>query len=299
MRYLITGGCGFLDTRSPDEVIAALAKAQPDIIFHFAGQVAMTTSLTHPRLDFETNAYGTFNVLEAIRTAMPTAGLIYSSTNKVYGDLESLRYEEQNTRYIVPDYPNGFNEMLPLQFSSPYGCSKGAADQYILDYVRMYGIRAAVFRHSSMYGSRQFATFDQGWVGWFCRQVMDQASGKNDSFTVAGNGKQVRDLLYADDIIALYLQAAQQLSEITGRVFNIGGGMENSLSILELLSHLGEKLSVEPRVQHLVPRASDQKIFVADNTAVTTAIGWQPKVSWQQGVANMCEWVSKMGGEGG
>jgi CDP-paratose 2-epimerase len=173
----------------------------------------MTTSIKDPLLDFEVNALGAIHVLEAVRAFCPHTLVLFSSTNKVYGDLHGVRLEEQTTRWVAPEHPHGFDESLPLSFESPYGCSKGAADQYFLDYARIFGLRTIVFRHSSIYGGRQFATFDQGWVGWFCEQALKQraaaASGKNvEPFTISGDGKQVRDLLHADDLVACYLAAA-------------------------------------------------------------------------------------------
>lgn len=256
----------------------------------------MTTSLANPRLDFETNVVGTFNVLEAAREHAPGCAVIYSSTNKVYGDLENLAYEETNTRYRLVDFPRGLAEDTPLDFHSPYGCSKGAADQYMLDYARMFGLRTAVFRHSSMYGSRQFATYDQGWIGWFCAQVLAQARGTlNEEFTVSGSGKQVRDVLHADDMVDLYLAAADQIGSIHGQSFNIGGGMDNSLSVIELLDFLGNELGVTPRFRKIPVRSSDQKVFVADIGKAARLLRWRPRVDWRTGLRAMVRWVESNG----
>ncbi len=286
------------DIRHAQTVRDAVRESQPDIIFHFAGQVAMTTSLKDPRLDFEINALGSLNLLEAVRTERAQAGILYSSTNKVYGDLTQLRYEETPSRYVATDYPRGLPETLPLNFHSPYGCSKGAADQYMLDYSRMYGLRTAVFRHSSMYGARQFSTIDQGWIGWFCQQIQAQQDSTHETFTISGNGKQVRDLLHADDIVSLYINAAQELPRISGQAFNIGGGMENSLSVLELLDFLAAETGVAPRSRHIPPRESDQRVFIADLTKIQTMLEWKPKVNWQQGVRGMLSWVGKQNAHG-
>ena len=180
-----------------------------DFVCHVGGQVAMTTSLADPRRDMLTNVVGTVNILECVRKYSPGAFVAYSSTNKVYGDLERLEYVETNTRYTVPQFPVGFDETLPLDFSTPYGCSRGAADQYVRDWHRVYGIKTVVFRHSSIFGGRQYATFDQGWIGWFCQQAMTQRNMQKkgrraEPFTIAGSGKQVRDVLHADDLVALY-----------------------------------------------------------------------------------------------
>ena len=192
------------DVRDADAMAAALRKLRPRFVAHLAGQVAMTTSLANPRLDFETNALGTFNLLEAIRVGSPDTALLYSSTNKVYGSLENLRYDESPTRYLLVDHPDGLDESLPLDGSSPYGCSKLCADQYCRDYHRMYGLKTVVFRHSSMYGGRQFASVDQGWIGWFCGEAIAAAAGERP-IPICGNGKQVRDVLHASDLVQVYL----------------------------------------------------------------------------------------------
>jgi CDP-paratose 2-epimerase len=255
----------------------------------------MTTSLENPRLDFEINALGTLNVLEALRKRRPDAVAVYSSTNKVYGDLERLEYRETDTRYEAVAYPRGLPEDLGLEFCSPYGCSKGSADQYMLDYGRMYRLRTVVFRHSSMYGGRQFSTYDQGWIGWFCRQALNQAQGDRTPFTVSGNGKQVRDILHARDMVALYLSAFECAEACQGQAFNVGGGIDNSLSIVELLEFLGRELKVELNYTHIAPRESDQKVFVADLRKISAATGWRPGLGWQDGLRAMIEWVRDHG----
>lgn len=212
------------DIRKYDQVEEAVVNFRPDVIFHLAGQVAMTTSLENPRVDFEVNALGTLNILEAVRKCTPDTVIIYSSTNKVYGDLTHLRYEETDTRYICRDYPCGFNETIGLEFCSPYGCSKGTADQYLIDYARCYNLKTVVFRHSSMYGGRQFATVDQGWIGWFCEQAIRQKEFPNTpQFSISGTGKQVRDVLHAKDMIDLYFKSIEYIDIAQGQVFNIGG----------------------------------------------------------------------------
>ena len=188
------------DIRNQNDITRLIQDFRPETVFHLVGQVAVTTSIANPRMDFEINVIGTHYVLEAIRLYAPGADVIYSSTNKVYGDLEQYTYRETDTRYECLDHPHGFDETAPLDFHSPYGCSKGAADQYMLDYARIYGLNTVVFRHSSMYGCWQFATYDQGWIGWFFQQ--DAATKKGtlkEPFTISGNGKQVRDVLHADD----------------------------------------------------------------------------------------------------
>jgi len=279
------------DVRHPDEVQNAVRACAPDAVFHVAGQVAMTSSLQDPRRDFEINAQGTLNILEAVRHHAPDCAVLYSSTNKVYGDLESIDYQEVGKRYVADDYPDGFDESLPLEFRSPYGCSKGCADQYILDYARMYGLRTLVFRHSSMYGGRQFATADQGWIGWFCMQALRTQENNRHRFTIAGTGLQVRDLLHADDMVNLYFMAAEHIDALCGEAFNIGGGMQNSLSLLELFDLLDDMLQLHLNFDRLPARQSDQKIFVADLARIRNSLGWKPEVQARKGVARMLEWL--------
>ncbi|RVT46918.1 SDR family NAD(P)-dependent oxidoreductase [Rheinheimera sediminis] len=337
MKYLITGGCGFLgsniasellkqgqeviifdslyrfgsnqnlewlrtqgqfefihgDIRNTNDVERTIKQHKPDVIYHLAGQVAMTTSIADPRMDFEVNVGGSFNLLNAVRLYSPESAIIYSSTNKVYGDLEQFRYKETETRYECVDKPNGFDEAVNLDFHSPYGTSKGSADQYMLDFARIYGLKTAVFRHSSMFGGRQFATFDQGWVGWFTQKAIETKTGNlAEPFTISGNGKQVRDLLYATDCVALYLDAAKKISEIKGKAFNIGGGIDNSSSLLELFSFLELELDIEMTYKQLPVRESDQRVFVSDITQAKNCLGWHPKVSKVEGIRKMIEWVS-------
>ncbi|MCD6168226.1 MAG: GDP-mannose 4,6-dehydratase [Caldisericia bacterium] len=338
MRYLITGGCGFMgsnlsaevlkrkeeliifdnlyrygsyqnlewlksqgefkfihaDIRNANDIEKVIKDVKPDVIFHLAGQVAMTTSIDNPRFDFEVNALGTFNLLEAVRKYAPESIVIYSSTNKVYGDLEWVRYKETETRYITPDFPNGFNESLRLDFHSPYGCSKGVADQYMLDYARMFGLKTVVFRHSSMYGGRQFATYDQGWIGWFCQKAIETKKGiLKEPFTISGDGKQVRDVLNSDDVIRLYFDTVEKIEQAKGKAFNIGGGMENSLSLLELFDFLERELDLRLQYTKLPWRASDQKVFVANIEKARKLIGWEPKVDKFTGIRKMLKWIQE------
>jgi CDP-paratose 2-epimerase len=281
------------DIRNPHDVERTIIEYRPDIIFHLAGQVAMTTSIVNPRMDFEINAIGSFNVLEAVRQYSPDTGVLYSSTNKVYGDLAQYNYRETSTRFVCEELPNGFDESVPLDFHSPYGTSKGSADQYMLDYARIFGINTVVFRHSSMYGGRQFATYDQGWVGWFVKKAIEIRNGALEPFTISGNGKQVRDLLYSSDCVDLYLKASRDIDRIKGQVFNIGGGMQNSFSLLELFKFLEEEFGISMKYTKLPPRESDQKVFVADFSKIKAMLGWQPKVSKEEGIKKMIEWVLK------
>lgn len=281
------------DIRNQNDVNRVVRETKPDAVFHLAGQVAMTTSIADPRKDFEINATGSHNLLEAVREFSPETAVLYSSTNKVYGDLEQFTYTETATRYVCDQQPNGFDERTSLNFHSPYGCSKGAADQYMLDYARIFKLKTIVFRHSSMYGGRQFATYDQGWVGWFCQKAVDTARGNKRKFTISGNGKQVRDVLHADDIVNLYFSALEKMDSAAGNAFNIGGGMRGSLSLLELFNLLETILGKPLDYDCLPPRVSDQKIFVADVAKAKTLLGWQPTVSSRDGVTNMVEWVEQ------
>lgn len=282
------------DIRNTNDVTQLVQNYQPDVIYHLAGQVAMTTSIENPRMDFEVNALGSFNLLEAVRQFCPEATIIYSSTNKVYGDLEQFSYDENQTRYICPQMPNGFDENVNLDFHSPYGTSKGSADQYMLDYHRIFGLKTAVFRHSSMYGGRQFATFDQGWVGWFTTKAVEiHQNALKAPFTISGNGKQVRDLLYASDCVDLYLMAVENIDRICGEAFNIGGGVDNSSSLLELFTLLEKELKISMSYTQLPPRESDQKIFVADITKIKQYIDWQPKITKEEGIRSMIKWVGE------
>lgn len=281
-----------LDIADADRVVAVIRDFCPDVVFHTAGQVAMTTSLADPRRDFTTNALGTFNVLDALREHSPQSIILFSSTNKVYGDLEDYDYTEDATRYRCADFSRGFPETTPLDFRTPYGCSKGAADQYIRDFGLSFGLRTVVFRHSSIFGGRQFASVDQGWIGWFVQQAIETlADSARAPFKISGNGKQVRDVLSAADLVRCYFDAVAQIDRTAGQVFNIGGGMANSLSLLELFEFLERELEITLRYQALAPRSSDQKVFVADISKAERVFGWVPQISKETGLRQMIEWV--------
>ena len=279
------------DIRSFSKILSTVKNFNPDAVFHLAGQVAMTTSIISPRLDFEINSLGTFNLLEAIRKHSPNAAVIYSSTNKVYGDLEQYSYKIKSSRYICLDKLHGFDEKTPLEFCSPYGCSKGAADQYMLDYARIFGLNTVVFRHSSMYGGRQFSTYDQGWIGWFCQKALEEKKYGNKVFTISGNGKQVRDVLHSEDMKRLYFSAIKNISKIKGQSFNIGGGMSNSLSLLELFRLLEKLMGTKLKYNQLSSRKNDQKVFVADIAKARCLIGWTPKVDKTRGIIKTLDWL--------
>lgn len=258
-----------------------------DAVVHLASQVAVTTSVLHPREDFEINATGTFNVLEAARLSGKQPVVIYASTNKVYGGMESLVVEERATRYAYRDYPHGIPESYPLDFHSPYGCSKGAGDQYVRDYARIYDLPTVVFRQSCIYGPRQFGVEDQGWVAWF---IIAAVMGR--PITIYGNGKQVRDLLYVEDLLDAYDAAIADPDRATGQVYNVGGGAENQLSVWREFQPLLEKLtgSAIP-VSWSDWRPGDQRIFVADVRKAAGALGWQPKVNVEEGITRLYHWV--------
>jgi len=280
------------DIRNQNDITRVIQAFKPDAIFHLAGQVAMTTSIANPRMDFEVNVMGTHNLLEAVRHHAPNATVVYSSTNKVYGDLEQYTYVETDTRYQCVEHPNGFNEQTQLSFHSPYGCSKGAADQYMLDYARIFGLKTVVFRHSSMYGGRQFATYDQGWVGWFCQKAIETSKGLlKEPFTISGTGKQVRDVLHADDMKRLYMAAVNNIDKANGQAFNIGGGIKNSLSLLELFILLEKIATIKLNYTKLPVRESDQRVFVSDLGKAKQLLNWMPVVSAREGVEQMTEWV--------
>jgi CDP-paratose 2-epimerase len=284
------------DVRNSNDVFRAVFAAKPSAIFHLAGQVAMTTSMENPRRDFETNALGTINVLESVRQLKSNPVIVYSSSNKVYGALPGLKLKQQRLRYSSPSHPRGVDESAPLDFHTPYGCSKGAADQYMLDYARGYGLNTVVFRHSTIFGGRQFATFDQGWVGWFCQQALEvERNPKREPFTISGDGKQVRDLLFVDDAVECYLAAVQHIAKARGQAFNIGGGIANSCSLLELFQLLEEFTKTSLTYRRLPWRHSDQKFFVADITKAGRLLGWKPKLNKRRGVQRMLEWAVTSG----
>ena len=279
------------DIRNKNDIENIIKQNNFDAIFHLAGQVAMTTSIENPYKDFEINSLGTLNILDSVRKYSQNTHIFYSSTNKVYGDLEQFNYEETDTRYICKEYNNGFPENINLEFHSPYGCSKGAADQYMIDYHRIFNIKTTVFRHSSMYGSRQFATYDQGWIGWFCQKAIEKKYNKNSIFTISGNGKQVRDILHAKDMIELYYLALENTDKVSGKYYNIGGGMEQSLSLLELFNMLNDILNIKLEYDCLPFRISDQKVFVADISKINKDINWLPKVKAREGIEEMIYWI--------
>ena len=277
-----------LDVRNRDGMDALLEKhADADVVLHLAGQVAVTTSVLDPRADFEINALGTLNVLEAVRLrAQGRPAVLYSSTNKVYGHLDHVRVVERDGRYGYEDLPHGVAETEPLDFHSPYGCSKGTGDQYVRDYARIYGLKTVAFRQSCIFGTRQFGIEDQGWVAWFCL-----AATRGQRFTIFGDGKQIRDTLWVDDLTDAYRAAVERIDDVKGEVFNIGGGPANTLSLLELVALLEAHFG-RPLDPGFAPwRPGDQPVFVADIRKARDRLGWSPKVGTRDGVARLLEWV--------
>lgn len=324
VRWLVTGGAGFIGTnvvahvtergddvvivddlsRSGSEINAAfleatygldvnridiskerdlhdfLAGEEPfDAIAHVAGQVSLLASLEDPRRDFEVNALGTLNVLEHVRLHSPETAVIGMSSNKVYGDLLQVEVVEEEKRYVVPDYPNGFNEDMPLAFHGPYGCSKGTADQYLVDYGRMFNLRTASLRESSVYGPHQHPRADQGWVAHLLEEAV-----AGHPIQLNGVGKQVRDLLHATDLARLFVALATTLEAGESHAVNVGGGVANSLSILELFDWIKREAGIEVDYRTGPPRPSDQLVYISDLTAVEALTGWKPEVSIETGL---------------
>ncbi|MGH9257346.1 MAG: NAD-dependent epimerase/dehydratase family protein [Vicinamibacterales bacterium] len=255
-------------------------------VIHLAAQTAVTASVEEPRRDFEANALGTLNLLEAVRRHAPAVPLLYASTNKVYGSLEHEPLTLRGERYGFTRAPQGINEACPLDFHSPYGCSKGAADQYVRDYARIYGMRTVVFRQSCIYGPRQYGFEEQGWVAWFAI-----AAATGAPITVYGDGCQVRDLLWIDDLCELYRLAIARIDRVRGGVYNIGGGPANALSVREVL-HMLELLYDRPLRTGQGPwRPGDQRVFIADTAKVARDLGWKPRMTAETGMSLLAQWV--------
>jgi CDP-paratose 2-epimerase len=260
-----------------------------DAVLHLASQVAVTTSVQDPREDFEINALGTFNVLEAVRNYAPETAVLYASTNKVYGGMEEARVVDLGNRYGYADFANGVPETYPLDFHSPYGCSKGAGDQYMIDYARIYGLRTLVLRQSCIYGRRQFGVEDQGWVAHFII-----AAVLNRPISIYGDGKQVRDLLHVDDLIRAYDLGMQKIDQLRGEALNLGGGPQNTLSIWTEFGPLLEELSNKQiNVRTGDWRPGDQRVFIADIRKAQEKLGWEPTISPKEGIRDLYQWVSQ------
>ena len=330
MKILVTGGCGFIGRNSAERFLklghsvavlddlsrpgstynlnqlrqhrgfefhkgdirdqallkGLLKTGKFDAVLHLAGQVAVTTSMADPRHDFDVNANGAVNVLDAVRVHSPETIVLNASTNKVYGDLHQIGYQEEDRRYTLPGLPEGVSESQPVDFHSPYGCSKGAADHYMIDFARCYGLRTATFRQSCIYGYWQFGIEDQGWVAWF---IIAHLLGR--PITIFGNGKQVRDVLFIDDLVDLYVAAMGNIDKVAGRPVNIGGGPSNTLSLLEFVDVL-ENLSGRPVEYDFAPaRPGDQPVYVSNIGRARDLLGWSPKVAAADGVGLLYRWV--------
>ncbi len=257
-----------------------------DVVFHFAGQTAVTTSVVNPRADFEANALGTFNVCEAVRQAAPRATLGYSSTNKVYGAIPASQSREDKKRYTPTNFENGFPESLPLDFYSPYGCSKGTGDQYVRDYHRIYGINSFVFRQSCIYGTYQLGVEDQGWLAHFILMAIN-----NKTLTIYGDGKQVRDVLFIDDLVDAYDKAINKIDEIRGEIFNIGGGRTNTISLLELVDEIEKLNGKKFDLKFADWRPGDQKIYISDISKSKKLLNWEPKINTKIGIKKLFDWL--------
>jgi CDP-paratose 2-epimerase len=273
------------DVRDADSIAESAREA--DMIVHLAGQVAVTTSVIDPRDDFESNAIGTFNTLEAARLSGRNPIFIYSSTNKVYGGMEDVELAEEETRWRYKDLFHGCPETQPLDFHSPYGCSKGTGDQYVRDYSRIYGLRSVVFRQSCIYGPRQFGIEDQGWLAW-----MTIAAVTGRKITIYGDGKQVRDVLHVDDLLNAYDAAIEKIDTVKGQVYNVGGGTRNVMAIwaefgpvLERL--LGRKIEVAREDW----RPGDQRVFYADFRKAKNELNWEPRIDLEEGIEMLFDWV--------
>lgn len=274
------------DVRDPAAVTAAVAAAEA--IYHLASQVAVTTSVQDPRTDFEINALGTFNVLEAARSSPQRPAVLYASTNKVYGGMDDLAISEGETRYSYSDLPFGVPETQPLDFHSPYGCSKGAGDQYVRDYYRIYGLPTVVFRQSAIYGPRQFGVEDQGWAAHF---VIAAQTGR--PISIFGDGKQVRDMLFVDDLIDLYELALARIDRTAGQIYNVGGGAANTLSIWREFQPLLTRLAGRPieAAHHGDWRPGDQPVCILDIRKAHAELGWRPQVRLEDGMGRLWNWV--------
>lgn len=270
--------------------IAEVSKNK-DYVFHEAAQVAVTDSVEDPHMDFEINAKGTLNILDAVRLNSPEAVFVYASTNKVYGGLERYMVSEIDGRYAFADdfLKSGVSEEINLDFHSPYGCSKGSADQYVRDYSRIYGLKTLVFRQSCIYGPRQWGTEDQGWVFHFLRLAYQGSVLK-----IFGDGKQVRDLLFIDDLISAYEKAIENIDKTAGQIYNVGGGNDNAVSLLDAIRIIESELGIKVKSEFYPWRPGDQKVYISDYTKAQKDYGWKPEVSVAEGLTKLLEWVKEI-----
>jgi CDP-paratose 2-epimerase len=277
-----------LDIRDAQAIRPALAPA--DAVFHLAAQTAVTTSLADPSGDFETNARGTLNILEAVR-ATSGAPVIFASTNKVYGSLADVETDDATGFHLPIDgtlRSRGIDETRPLDFSTPYGCSKGVADQYVIDYAKSFGMRTAVLRMSCVYGPRQFGTEDQGWVAHFLLRAL-----AGEPITIFGDGRQVRDILYVSDAVAAYRALLEKIDDVRGQAFNVGGGPDNAVSVNAVLQAIAETTGCKPDVRHADARTGDQLYFVADTSRLEEATGWRARQEWRTGLRQLADWLGR------
>ena len=275
------------DVRDYDHLAAVLGSH--DVVVHLAAQVAVTSSVTDPAYDFGVNAAGTFNVLESVRQSGRHPLVIYASTNKVYGEIENIAVEEEEQRYRFSDLPKGVSETQLLDFHSPYGCSKGCGDQYVRDYSRIYGFPTVVFRQSCIYGQRQFGVEDQGWVAWF---IIAAVLGQ--PISVYGDGKQVRDILHIDDLVAAYNQAVERVERPGGEIFNIGGGPQNAIAIWREFGPILEEIHGKRiPITYGNWRTGDQKIYISDISKAKQILGWEPRINVKEGIARLYRWVTE------
>jgi CDP-paratose 2-epimerase len=266
-------------------------------VYHFAAQVAVTTSLVDPGNDFDVNARGTLNVLEAARLCTRPPSILYSSTNKVYGGLADIEVQPIGNRYVPTDErvrTNGISEKRNLEFHSPYGCSKGAADQYVLDYSRSYGLRTIVMRMSCIYGPHQHGNEDQGWVAHFVRCALSDSQ-----VTIYGDGRQVRDVLFVEDLVNAFERARAHIDTLSGCVFNIGGGPQNTISVLELIANIERISERKMRIARDEWRVGDQRYYVSDIARFAAASGWRPRTTVSAGLTALLAWLEEARDEGG
>jgi len=277
------------DIRNFNQVCRAFKKhKKTDVVLHLAAQVAVTLSVTNPREDFEINALGSFNICEALRNFLPEAILLNASTNKVYGDMKDEKIVNRGKRYEYQELTGGISEKYPVDFHSPYGCSKGAADQYIKDYSRIYGIRSVNFRQSCIYGYRQMGMEDQGWVIWFIICAL-----LNRQISIYGDGMQVRDILFIDDLVDCYLDSISKIDITSGKTYNIGGGPKNAISLLDLIKMLQEITAKKIDFTFSDWRPGDQKIFICDISKAKSDFSWEPKNNIEMGIKKTIEWAAK------
>ena len=291
LRWLRPQGCltfHHLDVRDAEAVTAVIREySDADLVLHLASQVAVTSSIADPRLDFEVNALGTFNLLEAARLVGLRAPIIYASTNKVYGQLADLTLDDSNGRCDFMGLRYGISEERRLDFHSPYGCSKGAADQYVRDYHRIFGLNTVVMRQSCIYGPRQFGREDQGWLAWLMI-----AAENRQPITIYGDGRQVRDILQIEDLLDAFEAAARNIAIAAGSVYNVGGGPTNAVSLLEVLDFIEQRAGVRVPYDFAAPRPGDQRVYISDIRRACCQLGWSPRIAWRKGLGGLHDWIA-------